>query len=93
MKSVLQKEKECFVCKTTSNLQSHHVFGGNKNRKISEKHGLKVWLCINHHTGTNEAAHRNAELDQNLKKMAQRYYECHIGPKEQFMAEFGRNYL
>lgn len=92
MDSVLQKEKKCYVCGRTYNLHSHHIFQGI-NRKASERNGMKVWLCLMHHTGSNEAVHNNKELDLHLKRIAQGYYEEHIGTREDFMSEFGRNYL
>ena len=42
-KSILQKDKECFLCTRMQDLEQHHIFGG-PNRKWSEKYGLKVWL-------------------------------------------------
>jgi len=66
MKSIIQSEKECFVCKTTSNLHDHHILFGTSNRKNSEKYGLKVWLCMEHHTGS-AGAHQNRALDLYLK--------------------------
>lgn len=98
-KSILQNEKFCFVCRfkyftwNTKNLEEHHIFMGNPNRKLSEKYGLKVWLCKHHHTGSNEAVHFDRELDLILKKLAQTYYEREIGSREEFMRLFGRNYL
>lgn len=32
-------------------------------------------------------------LDLKLKRMAQRYYENHYGSREDFIKEFGKNYL
>ena len=93
MKSVLQSEKECYVCGTTHNLHDHHILFGKPNRSLSEKRGLKVWLCMYHHTGSNEAVHNNRVLDLKLKKHAQKYYEEHYGSREDFIKEFGRNYL
>lgn len=93
MKSVLQSEKECYVCGTTYNLHSHHIFPGKPNRQLSEKRGLKVWLCLHHHTGSNEAVHNNKDLDLHLKQKAQEYYETHYGDREQFRQEFGKSYL
>lgn len=92
MESVLQHEKECYVCGTTQNLHSHHIFPGNPNRKNSEKYGLKVWLCLEDHTGQN-GVHFNKDLDTHLKQMAQRYFEENCGTREEFMQIFGRNYL
>ena len=93
MISVIQQEKECWVCKTTQNLHSHHVFFGSSNRKQSEKLGLKVWLCAYHHNMSNEGVHFNKPLDIKLKTMAQEYYESHIGTREDFRREFGKSYL
>lgn len=93
MKSILQTNKECYVCGTTYNLHDHHIFFGTSNRKHSERYGLKVWLCAYHHNMSNEGVHFNKPLDMKLKTMAQEYYETHINTREKFMEEFGRNYL
>ena len=93
MKSIIQSEKECYVCGTTRCLHDHHIFFGKPNRKISEKFGLKVWLCIHHHTGSNEAVHNNRELDLHLKRLGQEHYEKVYGSREDFRETFGRNYL
>ena len=93
MKSVLQKEKKCYVCGTTYNLHDHHIFFGTSNRKNSEKRGLKVWLCGHHHNLSNESVHFNKQFDNHLKTMAQRYYEEHYGTREDFRREFGKSYL
>lgn len=92
MESVLQKVKECYVCRTTTNLQDHHICYGTANRKQSEKYGLKVWLCQEHHTG-NTGVHFNKDLDIHLKKIAQEHFEAEIGSREDFRASFGRSYL
>ena len=92
MKSVFQKDKECIVCGTTINLHEHHCIYGTANRKMSEKRGFKVYLCQTHHTGTN-GVHSHNEVDTRLKEMCQRYYEEHYGTREEFMEEFGQNYL
>lgn len=52
-KSIMQTKKECYVCGTTFNLHSHHVLFGTANRKLAEQDGLKVYLCWEHHEGTN----------------------------------------
>lgn len=89
--SIIQKEKECFVCRTTENLQEHHIFFGTANRKQSEKYGLKVYLCLMHHTG-NRGVHFDKELDLKLKRIGQeKFEETHT--REEFIKEFGRNYL
>ena len=93
MKSVLQNEKKCFVCGRTDVLHDHHCLFGTANRKISEKYGLKVWLCPIHHNMSNEGVHFNKALDLRLKQMAQAYYEQNIGNRTAFIRDFGKNYL
>ena len=59
MKSIMQdkKLKQCYLCKlfygdtTPKTVEEHHVFEGRANRDMSEKYGLKVYLCIPHHRG------------------------------------------
>lgn len=92
MKSIIQSEKACYVCGTTYNLHSHHICYGTSNRKQSEKYGLKVWLCQEHHTG-NTGVHFNKPLDLHLKKLAQEHFEAKYGTREYFRSVFGRSYL
>ena len=92
-KSVIQSEKECYVCGTTYNLHDHHIIYGYANRKLSEKYGLKVWLCAEHHNMGNQGVHFNKELDTHLKEKAQEYFESNYGTREEFMEIFGRSYL
>ena len=92
MKSIIQSEKKCYVCGTTYNLHDHHIFFGTANRKQSEKYGMKVWLCQEHHTG-NAGVHFNKGLDLHLKKLAQEHFEAKFGAKNEFRSIFGRSYL
>lgn len=92
MKSILQKEKECFVCGTTYNLNDHHIFFGTANRKQSEKYGMKVWLCQEHHTGS-AGVHFNKPLDIHLKKLAQMKFESVYGANTRFIDIFGKTWL
>ena len=91
-KSIIQTEKECYVCKNTYDLHCHHIFFGNGNRKISEKYGLKVWLCPRHHNLSNEGVHFNKQLDIIIKQIAQKKFE-ETHSREEFMSIIGRNYL
>lgn len=93
MKSVLQENKECYVCASNLNLHEHHVFFGSANRKKSEVYGMKVWLCARHHNMSNGGVHSNRELDLRIKKMAQAYFEANIGTRDRFRKEFGKSYL
>lgn len=89
---MIQNEKECFVCKTIYNLHNHHIFYGTANRRLSEKYGLKVWLCGNHHNLSNEGVHFNRKLDLYIKKIGQAAFEK-THTREEFMKIFGKNYL
>ena len=90
MKSIIQEEKECFVCHTTRHLEVHHVLGA-ANRKWSEKYGLTVYLCPYCHRGK-FGVHHNASLNNKLKTIAQRAFENHY-PELDWMSIFGKNYL
>ena len=52
-KSILQSDKECYLCRrfynlrTTRGLEEHHILFGRGRRELSERYGLKVWLCHN----------------------------------------------
>lgn len=87
---MLQRKKECLICKTTLNLQCHHVYEGTY-RKASDRYGLTVWLCMKHHTGE-EGIHHNSKLDRQLKAKAQKAFEKKYG-HELFMRTFGINYI
>ena len=91
MKSIIQDNKCCYVCGSTSNLHEHHIFFGSALRKISERYGLKVWLCWYHHTGP-EGVHFNKRLDLWLKRIAQSVFEAKHD-RTRFMFLIGRNYL
>jgi hypothetical protein len=104
MKSILHDEKEgCYVC--THNLvktpysdkrtfyvtECHHIFFGVANRRLSEKHGMKVRLCQEHHRG-NTGVHNNRVLDLLLKEIAQRKFE-ETHSRQDFIQVFGKSYL
>lgn len=75
-------------------LDRHHIFSGS-NRKKSEKYGLVVYLCHHdcHIFGAN-AAHKNKDTAQALHEYGQRKAMEEQGwTTEDFIREFGRNYL
>lgn len=98
MKSIIQDTKECYLCRylydfeNTMNLQEHHCIHGTANRVLSEQYGLKVHLCINHHTAGIGAVHKNREYDLILIKIAQKKFEEKYGHNK-FMEVFKKNYL
>ena len=87
-KSILQSEDECFFCKTTRALSTHHVVNGGGNRANSERYGLTVRLCAKHH----EMIHQDQKLDVALKQYAQRAFEQEYS-HEEWMQVFHKNYL
>lgn len=95
MKSIMNTKKGiCYVCDRNGETQLHHIFYGTANRKMAERYGLKVYLCLNHHTASAEAIHQgNRDLDIRLKQEAQRAFESRHGSRTRFMELFGKNYL
>lgn len=91
MKSIIQTEKQCFVCGQEYGLHEHHIFEGTGRRKQSEKYGMKVWLCGRHHNLSNEGIHFNKELDLRVKRIAQKKFEETYKDLD-FVRIFGRNY-
>lgn len=90
--SIIQEDKKCFICGTTNNIQCHHIFGAS-SRSYSEKYGLKVYLCREHHTGNN-GVHFQPKLAQMLHEIGQKKGMEHYGwSEDEFRRIFGRNYL
>ena len=104
MKSLMhKKDGTCYLCmKLEGNyfpqrgLHEHHVmFGGfGSGRKLSEKYGLKVYLCIRHHLadGGPDAVHRSKASRELLCKEAQVCFEKNY-PNLSFREIFGKNWL
>ena len=94
--SILQgKEKRCFATiESGIALHKHHIFYGSGHRKISDKHGLWVWLKPEKHNIGKDSLHMRPGrgLDLELKQRAQRAFEAEYG-HEEFMKVIGRNYL
>lgn len=100
MKSIMQEKQEhtCYLCMmlhsdfSRKQTQEHHVIFGTANRKLSEKYGLKVYLCHGHHEEGKEAVHKNAENALLVKKEAQKAFEKRW-PNLDFRKIFGKNFL
>ena len=92
--SIIQKNKKCYICGTTQNLHLHHVIFG-KNRKKADKDKLTVYLCWNHHEGTNGVhGKKGHDLDIKLKQIAQaRWCEYYDKTTKEWLEKYGRNYL
>lgn len=88
--SLIDDMSSCIICGKYAEL--HHVFFGLKQKKWSDKYKFYLPLCYEHHRGNN-GPHMNRKVDLAYKTMAQKHFEAHIGTREQFIHEFGRNYL
>lgn len=89
--------KKCWLCGRNGSadpLDRHHIFGGWR-RKKSEKYNLVVYLCHRDcHIFGPDAVHQNAETMQRLHEYGQRKaMKENRWSKEDFIREFGKNYL
>ena len=108
--SIIQKDKTICFCYQEGGcggvIEEHHCIYGTANRKISDREGLVVYLCIQHHKGTNGVHGKNGhDLDMRLKRIAQEAWELKYkesypyqnhadeAAREAFIRLFGRNYL
>ena len=105
IKSIMPTCKnECYLCGRYISAYArheHHIFHGTANRKISEREGLKVWLCPYCH----EALHDHNEKDLELMQDAQRVWEANYiktypyenhaeqVAREAFRKLFGKSYI
>ncbi len=88
-KSIIQTERECFLCGRTGVLHRHHCIEGSY-RKLSEKYGLTVYLCPIHHMH----AHESEAIMKFLRKKAQETAMHKYGWRlEEFIRIFGRSFL
>lgn len=106
MKSIFTDDfTRCYVTgiyKTSGRIEIHHIFGAS-NRKRSTEYGFVIPLVAAIHPNGASANNKECflltgltlkELDTMLKRKCQEYYETKLGKtREQFINEFGRNYL
>ena len=87
----------CWLCGKNGSqdpLDRHHLFGGAYRNK-SEKYGLVIDLCHNScHIFGPKAVHRNHETMMMLRAQGQlKAMDEQQWTVEDFIREFGRNYL
>ena len=93
VRSILQRNKACYICGTTLNLHLHHVFYGTANRRLSDEDGCVVYLCQRHHTGA-AGVHNNRKIDLTLKARCQiEWQKQNDKTIEDFIERYGRNCL
>ena len=99
MRSIMHNKEDgtCYLCmllnsdyQRRTNLEEHHVFMGPL-KLLAEKFGLKVYLCHEHHMGSNFAVHVNYEVCRELQKRGQMAFEQKY-PDKDFLKIFGKNY-
>ena len=84
-KSILQTGHYCYLCKrqynllTVRGLEEHHIWGGPL-RGLSERNGLKVWLCHKHHNEPPDGVHFSARTRALLRADARARYDAEHGP-------------
>ena len=85
-RSLISSEPVCYICGTRENLEMHHIFGG-RLRGLSERYGLTVCLCHEHHRGR-KGAHGNGNVSLFFMRLAEaaftEYYSHQL-----FIALFG----
>lgn len=99
MKSIMHSKElhSCYICNREGtfpygDIEEHHVFGGMANRKLSEKYGLKVYLCEYHHRVGPNAVHVDHDEMLKLQQDGQRAFE-EKWPELNFRAIFGKNFI
>ena len=93
LKSVLTDDMNHCMYTGSPVVERHHVFG-SYNKERSEKYGFIAPLRPDYHpNGSMVIEDIGKRVDIELKTKCQRYYEEHIGNRQQFIDEFGRNYL
>ena len=105
-KSIIQEHtdpasRECFLCREAAGpipelkhtgLHKHHFLHG-PDRKKAEHFGLWAYVCSErHHEYGPEAPHVNKAVDLHLQQVAQTEFEKRYS-HEEWMKQFGRNYL
>lgn len=91
MKSIMPTEKgRCYLCGTIGFTHEHHVFSGTARRKLSEEHGLKVYLC----PGCHARIHEDEAFARILKKHTEKMWMFENDKSiDDFIAIFGKNYI
>lgn len=94
-KSILTDNlKQCYVCGTPYDIEIHHVFFG-RNRKLADKDGCVIPLCMYHHRGLlGVHGKKGQKLDMQLKQLCQKkWLEYYNKELEDFIQRYRKNYL
>lgn len=66
--------------RTTRGLEEHHILFGRGRRELSERYGLKVWLCHDHHNEPPLGVHFDPAARRELEQAAQFAFDELHGP-------------
>lgn len=90
MKSIIQKEKECYFCFRTYGVELHHCLHGTANRKKADEDGLTVYLCRDCH----RALHDKGTGDRQMMQLAQKIWmRTNNKTEKEFIKRYGKNFL
>lgn len=81
-----------YKTKREEGLIRHEVFFGRKQRDLSIKYGLVIFITAEQHTESDKSIHKNKELDSEMKQVAQREFEK-VYTELNFLKVFGKNYI
>ena len=98
--SILQnrEDKRCYLCMILEHdyrikpVEEHHIYFGERMRKISDQNGFTCNLCIEHHRTGKAAVHKNKAIRLMLQKICQQEYEK-THSREEFLQLVGENYM
>ena len=76
----------CAICRRPAT-DRHHIYEGSR-RQASERAGMVVWLCHDHHM----AIHHDEAANLRMKQAAQREFEK-THTREEFMEIFHKSYI
>lgn len=83
--------EHCYFTRSDK-VERHHIYPGF-NRKKCEKYGYVIPLRPDLHPNGAQAGSTWKEIDDYLRRACQKDYEKNHGSREDFIKEFGRNYL
>ena len=84
--------RTCYMCGINRGIEEHHCLSGS-NRKMSDKYGLTVDLCVYCHKDGWLAVHKNYDSKVAVIRKAQKCFLDRGHTMEEWMELFGKNYL
>jgi hypothetical protein len=91
--SLMQRDQRCYICGHDGHNHRHEVFGGGLRQK-SKRLGMWCHLCPTCHQNGRKAAHKDSATANWLKRKAQQAaMDRYRWSAEDFINQFGKNYL